>query len=129
VVYIGNGKVVEALPDSGVVISDISRCGYPNETCVAVYRPMISRDIISDAVKNAKRFGKKDPPIPFDGSVPPFKSLQPNKFYCSELVWADMWQATGRMNLDILLNFLYFVFYLLFYRCRPLRDNPGSYQA
>lgn len=97
----GNGKLIETvylaghgLPSNGIGVSDLTAWKYPIETCVAVYRPRLTKEMREDAVIKARGFTRYVPHMTYDLNVLQ-KSQTPDSMYCSELVWAAYSLASG----------------------------------
>jgi PKD repeat protein/cell wall-associated NlpC family hydrolase len=87
-IYVGNGKVVEAI-SNGVVETDITSWDYPNKTCVELLRVHGANDTVVEGVIT---FVKNQIGMPYwlsagYKSIDPLDPLSPG-WYCSELAWA-----------------------------------------
>ena len=94
--YIGDGKVVEALPKPGVTNTSVADWNCPTKTCVEALRVKTTDEIRNKAVSFAlSQVGK-----PYDWCWWQ-KDADGEAWYCSELVWAAYLKASdGTINIE-----------------------------
>jgi hypothetical protein len=124
--YIGDQMMVEAIfrpsprsHETGVVLTPLSKWGYPYETCAVVLRVETDPSIRTQAVA----FAREKLGWPYDWvsipiglcvqppgwpNWPGLKQLDGPSYYCSELIWMAYYKASGgRINLGNKLPFLF----------------------
>ncbi len=85
-IYVGNGKLIEAVKYHGVIESDVSKY---RDNKILVTRMKLSFNDIQKVLENAKKslgYGYNNLFLPY----------QPNKLYCSELVHVAFFSINNR---------------------------------